>query len=64
MQIKKAAYFSIIRKLEIEQNKLRNEISSNKFKMKHLVEQQTMKKRELAELQELIKLVSNKNTCQ
>ena len=55
MIITNEAHYSIAKKLELEQNKLRYEIYTNKRKINGLVEQQTLKKRELGELQKLIK---------
>ena len=54
MNIKKAVHYPIQKKLEKEQNILKNKIGMNKYKMKRLVEEQTLMKRELAELQKLI----------
>ncbi len=54
MNIKKAVHDSIVKKLELEQSKLRGEIRSNKYKMNNLVGVQTRKKRELVELQKII----------
>ena len=55
MNIKKAVHGSIVAKLRKEQNNLRYRIKRNKNTMRDLVEDQTRSKRELAEIEKLIR---------
>jgi hypothetical protein len=60
MVITKAVHDSIAKKLELEQRKIRLEIERNKREMAGIVDRQIRLKRELAELQKLIKLLRHK----
>jgi len=53
--MKKAAIFEVKKKLQQEQEKIRNQLRRNIGTMKSLVEEQTRLKRELAVYHELIK---------
>jgi len=60
MNIKKDVHKRIITKLEKERGILRHKIFRNKLVMANIVKDQTLNKRELAELQKLIKLIEGK----
>jgi len=55
MNVKKDVFVSIQKKLRKEQGNLRYKIEGNKISMKNLAYDQTKYKRELAELEKLIK---------
>jgi hypothetical protein len=57
MQIRKEVHKSIVDKLESLKIELDGKIRSNKWKMARMVEDQTVMKRERAELDRLIALV-------
>ena len=53
--MKKEVFESIKMKLEAEQQKIRFELSSNRFQMAQLIHKQTQLKRELATFGELLR---------
>ena len=57
MNIKKEAHERIVLKLRDEQRDLKHEISCNKFKIKMLANEQAIKKRQLAEIENLIRSI-------
>jgi hypothetical protein len=51
---------SVKARLELDQQRIRSKISSNKYNMQKLVEEQTVLKRELAVYQDLIRSLEDK----
>ena len=60
MHVRKRVLENVLRLLTDRQASIRSKLNHNKYKMKALVEEQTVLKRELAELHNLVRSVSKK----